>query len=77
MYTDGVEGYLFAPGDTQKAISGMSSVYSDSELHRKMSQAARARYESTFDLNLMVEAYQALVLKVLLTAIRLHACCNH
>src|SRR4051794_7715895 len=40
------------------------SIYADPDLMRKMCHAARARFESTFDLNIMVEAYQQLVLKV-------------
>ena len=41
MYTDGQEGYLFAPGDKKKAIFGMDKIYSDDELRASMGKAAR------------------------------------
>jgi glycosyltransferase involved in cell wall biosynthesis/5'(3')-deoxyribonucleotidase len=64
MYTDGKEGFLFAPGDTKKALSGMEAIYSDVKLRQKMSVKARARFETTFDLNVMVEHYKQLMFKV-------------
>ena len=64
MYEDGKEGYLFEPGDATKALAGMESVYADNKLRRKMSVKARARFEETFDLDLMVDSYRQLILTV-------------
>lgn len=64
MYTDGVEGFLFAPDDSEKALHGLNALYESKELMTKMATAARSRYEKVFDLNLMVESYQRLVMKV-------------
>lgn len=64
MFTDGQEGYLFAPGDTKKALAGMETVYADLKLRQKMAVKARVRFESTFDLDLMVESYRQLMISV-------------
>lgn len=64
MYTDGVEGYHFAPEDEKKALESMEIIYKDAEVREKMSIAARRRFETVFDLDIMVESYRQLVLKV-------------
>jgi 5'(3')-deoxyribonucleotidase len=64
MFTDGCEGFLFEPGDTAKALAGMEAVYANKALRQKMSVKARARFESTFDVDLMVESYRQLMLQV-------------
>lgn len=64
MFTDGVEGFLFSPGDADKALSGLNALYGDCELRGRMAAAARQRFESCFDLDLMVESYQQLVMQV-------------
>lgn len=64
MYTDGVEGFHFAPEDEKKALASMEAIYQDPSLRKRMSIEARKRFETTFDLNIMVESYRQLVLKV-------------
>jgi 5'-nucleotidase len=64
MFTDGVEGYHFPPDDEEHALFGMEQVYSNHELREKMKKAGRARFETTFDLDIMVESYRQLVMKV-------------
>lgn len=63
MYSDGVEGFLFAPGEEAKALDGMQMLYEDEVLRATMGRAARRRFETCFDLDLMVESYRKLVLK--------------
>ena len=64
MLTDGLEGFLFAPGDSKKAISGMKEIVNDHELRRLMGLAGAVRFSSVFDLEIMVESYRDLMLKV-------------
>lgn len=64
MFTNGVEGYHFDPGDEKRALDAMEKVYNDKELRSRMRQQARARYERMFDLDAMVESYRQLVVKV-------------
>jgi len=64
MFTDGQEGFLFSPGDTQKALFGMESVYANKSLRQKMAVKARVRFETTFELDLMVDSYRQLMIKV-------------
>jgi 5'-nucleotidase len=64
MFTNGVEGYHFAPDDEASALQAMNTIASDESLRKKMSMAARAKFEMTFDLELMVETYRQLVVKV-------------
>jgi glycosyltransferase involved in cell wall biosynthesis/5'(3')-deoxyribonucleotidase len=64
MFTDGKEGFLFSPGDDAKALAGMESLYRDRELRNRMGLKARLRFESTFDLDLMVDSYRQLILAV-------------
>lgn len=64
MLSDGVEGFLFSPNDDKKALSSMETLFNDEDLRRKMSQCARDRFETTFDLDIMIESYRQLVMKV-------------
>lgn len=64
MLTDGVEGFLFAPGDNNKAIASMTKIVSDHQLRHNMGLAGAARFASVFDLEIMVENYRKLMLKV-------------
>jgi 5'-nucleotidase len=64
MYEDGVEGYLLDPGDTAKAVYGMEQIYHNNDLRVSMSHAARTRFETTFDVDLMVGQYRQLLNKV-------------
>lgn len=64
MYTDGVEGFHFAPGDEMRILRAMQDITQDPMLRNSMAKAARARFETAFDLDLMVESYRQLVLKV-------------
>ena len=64
MYTDGKEGYLLDPGDMEKAIEGMSSLYDSVTLRQTISQAARDRFENFFDVELMVDHYRELINKI-------------
>jgi glycosyltransferase involved in cell wall biosynthesis len=66
MMQDGKEGYLLAPGDREKMIFAMDSLYRDvgGDLRSNMSKACRAKFESTFDVELMVAHYRKLINKV-------------
>lgn len=64
MYVDGQEGYLLDPGDKEKAILGMDTLFKDRELRSSMSKAARERFESFFDVELMVQHYRQLINQV-------------
>ena len=64
MFTDGREGYLFTPGDTKKALAGMEALYADAMLCHRIGRKGRARFESTFDLDVMVDSYRQLILAV-------------
>lgn len=64
MFTNGVEGYHFAPGDEEHALHGMQQLCDNPMLRKQMSIAARVRFEGFFDLDLMVESYRQLVLQV-------------
>jgi glycosyltransferase involved in cell wall biosynthesis len=46
--TDGVEGYLIAPGDDRALAARLASLMSDQVLAQRMGQAARRRIESQF-----------------------------
>lgn len=64
MFTDGMEGYHFDPHDEEKSLFGMEQIYSDEKLRNRMRRLARQRFETCFDLDLMVESYRQLVLSV-------------
>lgn len=64
MLTDGIEGFLFAPGDSKTAITGMNEVVNDPVLCRLMGLAGAVRFASVFDLEIMVENYRELMFKV-------------
>jgi hypothetical protein len=64
MFTDGVEGFMFAPGDNKKAIDGMKKVFYDAELCYEMGKASAVRFSSVFDLEIMVSKYRQLMLNV-------------
>lgn len=55
MVTDGVNGYLVRPGDIEAMVERMTRLWSDPDLQKRMSDAARAtvaqkfRLESTFE----------------------------
>ena len=44
MLDDGVEGFLFAPGDAATAIRAMHAVSSDPSLRSRMAEAGRRRF---------------------------------
>ena len=64
MLTDGIEGFLFSPGDNTKAILGMNQLANDPELCQLMGLAGVVRFATTFDLEIMVESYRELMFKV-------------
>jgi hypothetical protein len=64
MLDDGVEGFLFAPGDAATAIRAMHAVSSDPSLRSRMAEAGRRRFSRQFDLEIMVEQYRQLLLRV-------------
>lgn len=64
MYIDGMEGYHFDPSDEAKALQSMHNIYNNTPMRNAMGKAARMRFETTFDLDLMVQSYRDLVLKV-------------
>jgi glycosyltransferase involved in cell wall biosynthesis len=50
MFTDGLEGFLFSPGDNKTAINGMRELVENPAKRRLMGLAGAARFASTFDL---------------------------
>jgi len=64
MYVDGKEGYLFAPGESEKALKGLEQLYRNKPLRDQMGVNARIRFEKTFDLDLMVDKYRQLMFEV-------------
>jgi glycosyltransferase involved in cell wall biosynthesis len=63
----GRTGFLFAPGDGPDLLAHVSGFLSDTQRHRVMRRAARARAEQDFGWNRVVE-------KVTAEAARLIAC---
>ncbi|RYH12687.1 glycosyltransferase, partial [archaeon] len=64
MYTDGIEGFHFNPGDEDRMLDAMEQLYSNENKRREMGRAGRVRFETTFHLDLMVETYRRLVVQV-------------
>ena len=62
MVSDGVEGYLFAPGDNAKAIASMDKLVKDDALRHDMGKRALSCFWRTFELTLMVQRYRELLL---------------
>jgi glycosyltransferase involved in cell wall biosynthesis len=50
MFVDGLEGFLFSPGDNKTAIKAMRELVEDPAKSRVMGIAGIARFASTFDL---------------------------
>lgn len=63
--TDGVTGYLTRPGDAEHLSQRIGEMLSSRELLRDMGAAARARYESDFEVCTMAGATWALYREVL------------
>lgn len=57
--TDGVEGLLVPPGDTERLSAAVSRVLDDPRLRRALGAAARARFEREFTDDHMADAYSA------------------
>jgi len=64
MVENGVEGYLFDPGDTQACQAAMMSLCDDKDKRREMATAARCRYNVQFDLSIMINNYKRLIIKM-------------
>jgi len=64
MVTDGVEGFHFKPHDDLNALQSMETIYSNEELRRRMSTAARLRFETTFSQEAMAQSFRDLLIAV-------------
>jgi len=63
MLRHGEEGYLLRPGDAASALQAMQRLVADQALCRAMGRKARRRFETHFELALMVQAYRRLLLR--------------
>lgn len=57
---DGVEGYLVPPGRPDVMAERLGRLFADPSLRRRMGEAARLRYETSFTLERMIGAYHDL-----------------
>ena len=65
MFQDGVEGFLFTPGDDAAALHALNAIYNaDDNQRATFHDAAKARYAEMFDLDLMVERYRHLLFQM-------------
>lgn len=64
MYTHEVEGYLVKLFDTDSAVRHLTDLYENPTLRARMSNAAKAHFAETFDLDNMVEKYRTLLSNV-------------
>ena len=64
MVNHGIEGFLVEPGDTPSAISYMEQLYNDQKLRTKMGKAGKKRFDTTFDVDIMVERYRQVLFAV-------------
>lgn len=64
MITHGIEGFLVDPGANSAAIHYMEQLYQSKDLRRSMGQAGRQRYDTSFDVNIMVERYRDVIYSV-------------
>jgi hypothetical protein len=64
MLTDGEEGFLFAPYDDVGALECMKMIVDDEDLRLSMESKGIERFNSRFDLDIMVERYRRLLLTV-------------
>lgn len=64
MFTHGKEGFLFEVGDEEKALSFAQILLNDEKKRKEMSRAGIAKYDSSFRMNLMVNNYRNLILRV-------------
>lgn len=61
MVSEGVNGFLFQPGDIDKLAQILALLAKDSELVKQMGQAARCSVEEKFSFSRMVDDYKALL----------------
>lgn len=64
MIQDGQEGFLFAPYDDIAALECMNLLVNDSNLRFRMGEAGKHRFQTMFDLDIMVEKYRQVVLEI-------------
>ena len=55
MITDGVDGFLFAPGDSEELAHHLRTLALDPELRRRLSAAARQTAEKRFRISRMID----------------------
>ncbi len=60
LVTDGVNGFLVAPGDASALAAKLESLVRDGALRRAMGSAGRKRYESQFSAAIMIGRIEAL-----------------
>ena len=62
---DGVEGFIFAPHDTDAMVETLATLSSDSTLRARMGAAGRARAQGEFGLQQQIELFTSLYNRVL------------
>lgn len=62
---DGVEGFMFAPHDTEAMVEALVKLWSDPTLRATMGAAARARVQEEFGLEQQIERFTILYSRVL------------
>jgi glycosyltransferase involved in cell wall biosynthesis len=58
--TDGVTGLLVAPGDSAALAQAMAQLTSDPALREKMGSAARHRFETRFEANVIIDRIESI-----------------
>ena len=64
MLSHGREGFLVEPGDSEAGLEAMKALFYDERLRQDMGRAARRRFQTRFELELMAVAYRKLLLRV-------------
>jgi glycosyltransferase involved in cell wall biosynthesis len=57
---DGVNGFVVAAGDVDRALAAVAKLAADANLRRSMGEASRERARRMFDVASMVERYLAI-----------------
>ena len=62
MLDHGIEGFLVDPGNSVEAVEYMALLHLDADLRAEMGRAGRRRFETYFDIDIIVERYRRVFL---------------